>query len=247
MPARGDNRPAADRSQKLSLLHGESANGKLTGARFASSRSASSSVSESCPRKRHRHAVAVANHPEAMDRPPTLRNSVFPAPQIDYSWDHGSPIVSPARSWHLTPYESRRGGYASDLLAATPGDRPARRRAGVEIVFGVLRYQAQLDFLIEHYSGAASASWISSAAGAPSGRLPAAIPGSRPAARRRQPERGTGQIHGVSLGHRIRQRRAAQSGPRAGRLARSRGRASHPEWPRASPRSGPGRARSSRA
>ena len=47
-----------------------------------------------------------------------------------------------------------RGGYASDLLAAraTPLDS---RDAGLasEIVFGVLRYRAQLDYLIEHYSG----------------------------------------------------------------------------------------------
>lgn len=47
-----------------------------------------------------------------------------------------------------------RGGYASDLLAsrAAPLDT---RDAGLasEIVFGVLRYQAQLDYLIEHYSG----------------------------------------------------------------------------------------------
>ena len=46
------------------------------------------------------------------------------------------------------------GGYASDLLL----DRTATfdsRDAGLasEIVFGVLRYRAQLDYLIEHYSG----------------------------------------------------------------------------------------------
>jgi 16S rRNA (cytosine967-C5)-methyltransferase len=46
------------------------------------------------------------------------------------------------------------GGYASDLLL----DRTAgidSRDAGLasEIVFGVLRYRAQLDYLIEHYSG----------------------------------------------------------------------------------------------
>src|ERR1700677_4093955 len=47
-----------------------------------------------------------------------------------------------------------RGGYASDLLAARTTDL-ASRDAGLasEIVFGVLRYQAQLDYLIEHYSG----------------------------------------------------------------------------------------------
>ncbi len=47
-----------------------------------------------------------------------------------------------------------RGGYASDLLAARAAPLDTRD-AGLasEIVFGVLRYQAQLDYLIEHYSG----------------------------------------------------------------------------------------------
>ena len=45
-----------------------------------------------------------------------------------------------------------RGGYASDLLRATELDA---RDAGLAsaIVFGVLRFQAQFDYLIEHYSG----------------------------------------------------------------------------------------------
>ena len=51
-----------------------------------------------------------------------------------------------------------RGGYASDLLAAraTPLDT---RDAGLasEIVLGVLRYRAQLDYLIERYSGKSAA------------------------------------------------------------------------------------------
>jgi 16S rRNA (cytosine967-C5)-methyltransferase len=44
------------------------------------------------------------------------------------------------------------GGYASDLLRGVSLDA---RDAGLasQIVFGVLRYQAQLDFLIAHYSG----------------------------------------------------------------------------------------------
>ncbi len=67
----------------------------------------------------------------------------------------GPPIVSPAR---LLAFETLRkvgrGGYASDLLASGAAPLDARD-AGLasEIVFGVLRYQAQLDFLIEHYSG----------------------------------------------------------------------------------------------
>jgi 16S rRNA (cytosine967-C5)-methyltransferase len=45
------------------------------------------------------------------------------------------------------------GGYASDLLL-TQTAALAPRDAGLasQIVFGVLRYQAQLDYLIEHYS-----------------------------------------------------------------------------------------------
>ncbi len=44
------------------------------------------------------------------------------------------------------------GGYASDLLLRAALDT---RDAGLasQIVFGVLRFRAQLDFLIEHYSG----------------------------------------------------------------------------------------------
>jgi 16S rRNA (cytosine967-C5)-methyltransferase len=47
-----------------------------------------------------------------------------------------------------------RGAYASDLLAAHSTALDSRD-AGLasEIVFGVLRYRAQLDYLIDHYSG----------------------------------------------------------------------------------------------
>jgi 16S rRNA (cytosine967-C5)-methyltransferase len=63
--------------------------------------------------------------------------------------------VSPARGLAfeiLTAVE--RGGYASDLLAARAAPLDTRD-AGLasEIVFGVLRYRAQLDYLIERYSG----------------------------------------------------------------------------------------------
>jgi 16S rRNA (cytosine967-C5)-methyltransferase len=46
------------------------------------------------------------------------------------------------------------GGYASDLLVSRAASLDARD-AGLahEIVFGVLRYRAQLDYLIAHYSG----------------------------------------------------------------------------------------------
>ena len=44
------------------------------------------------------------------------------------------------------------GGFASDLLLEAPVDR---RDAGLasQVVFGVLRFRAQLDFLIAHYAG----------------------------------------------------------------------------------------------
>jgi 16S rRNA (cytosine967-C5)-methyltransferase len=63
--------------------------------------------------------------------------------------------VSPARGLAfeiLTAVE--RGGYAADLLAARAAPLDTRD-AGLasEIVLGVLRYQAQLDYLIERYSG----------------------------------------------------------------------------------------------
>ncbi|MGC9949552.1 MAG: transcription antitermination factor NusB [Bryobacteraceae bacterium] len=63
--------------------------------------------------------------------------------------------MSPARGLAfeiLTAVE--RGGYASDLLAARAKPLDTRD-AGLasEIVLGVLRYQAQLDYLIERYSG----------------------------------------------------------------------------------------------
>src|SRR5512143_2513583 len=47
-----------------------------------------------------------------------------------------------------------RGGFASDLLRGR-SERLKSRDAGLahEIVFGCLRRQSQLDFLIEHFSG----------------------------------------------------------------------------------------------
>src|SRR4051794_2951111 len=49
-----------------------------------------------------------------------------------------------------------RGGYAGDLLLTRSAGLDSRD-AGLasEIVFGVLRYRAQLDFLIGHYAGRA--------------------------------------------------------------------------------------------
>ena len=48
------------------------------------------------------------------------------------------------------------GGYASDLLMTHSASLDARDAGlAAEIVFGVLRYRAQLDFLIEHHAGRA--------------------------------------------------------------------------------------------
>jgi 16S rRNA (cytosine967-C5)-methyltransferase len=63
--------------------------------------------------------------------------------------------ISPARTTAfdiLLDVES--GGYASDLLLARTSEMDPRD-AGLahQLVFGCLRYQAQLDYLIEHYSG----------------------------------------------------------------------------------------------
>ena len=46
------------------------------------------------------------------------------------------------------------GGYASDLLMTQSAGLDARDAGlAAEIVFGVLRYRAQLDFLIRHHAG----------------------------------------------------------------------------------------------
>jgi 16S rRNA (cytosine967-C5)-methyltransferase len=66
--------------------------------------------------------------------------------------------VSPARQLAFEILTAvAGGGYASDLLAARAAPLDTRD-AGLasEIVMGVLRYQAQLDYLIEHYSGKAA-------------------------------------------------------------------------------------------
>jgi 16S rRNA (cytosine967-C5)-methyltransferase len=63
--------------------------------------------------------------------------------------------VSPARqiAFHIL-HRVAEGGYASDLLLRQSAELPARDAALTEaIVFGCLRFQAQLDFLIEHFAG----------------------------------------------------------------------------------------------
>lgn len=65
-----------------------------------------------------------------------------------------SQMVSPARALAFEILLAvARGGYASDLLAARSEGLDSRDAGlATEIVFGVLRCQAQLDYLIEHYS-----------------------------------------------------------------------------------------------
>ena len=64
-------------------------------------------------------------------------------------------MPTPARAVaHEILLQVEGGGYASDLLLARTGGLDSRD-AGLasEIVFGTLRYRAQIDFLIEWYSG----------------------------------------------------------------------------------------------
>jgi 16S rRNA (cytosine967-C5)-methyltransferase len=66
--------------------------------------------------------------------------------------------ISPARSAAFDVLRAvERGGYAADLLASRTAAMD-RRDAGLasEIVFGSLRFRAQLDFLIRHWSGRAA-------------------------------------------------------------------------------------------
>jgi len=63
--------------------------------------------------------------------------------------------LSPARhTAYAVLHRVETGGWASDLLlAATAGLDSRDAGLASEIVFGVLRYRAQLDFLIEHFGG----------------------------------------------------------------------------------------------
>ena len=63
--------------------------------------------------------------------------------------------MSPAREVGFRVLQRvEEGGFASDLLRGLSTEL-STRDAGLasEIVFGCLRFQAQLDFLIEHFSG----------------------------------------------------------------------------------------------
>jgi 16S rRNA (cytosine967-C5)-methyltransferase len=64
-------------------------------------------------------------------------------------------MISPARTAAFDILlEVERGGYASELLDAVAAPLDARDAAlAHRIVFGALRYRAQLDYLIAHWSG----------------------------------------------------------------------------------------------
>jgi 16S rRNA (cytosine967-C5)-methyltransferase len=63
-------------------------------------------------------------------------------------------LTAPRQIAFRTLLDVDRGGYAADLLYLATRDIDSRD-AGLaeEIVFGVLRFQSQVDFLIRHYSG----------------------------------------------------------------------------------------------
>jgi 16S rRNA (cytosine967-C5)-methyltransferase len=64
-------------------------------------------------------------------------------------------LISPARTIAFNVLlDTHRGGYASELLLARSAKLDSRD-AGLahELVFGCLRFQLQLDFLVQHYAG----------------------------------------------------------------------------------------------
>src|SRR5579872_4676501 len=67
-------------------------------------------------------------------------------------------MLSPGRALAFDVIEQvRHGAYAADLLYARSAGLSSRDAGlAAEIALGVLRYQSQLDFLIEHYSGRAA-------------------------------------------------------------------------------------------
>jgi 16S rRNA (cytosine967-C5)-methyltransferase len=76
----------------------------------------------------------------------------LPIPLTDYT---GERMPAPSRTLAFDILRRvAAGAWASDLLLAHSASLDARDAAlASEIVFGVLRYRAQLDFLIEHYAG----------------------------------------------------------------------------------------------
>ena len=84
------------------------------------------------------------------------------SPAGSESQSHLAAMPAPARTLAFEILQKvDGGGYASDLLAERSVGLDSRDAGlAAEIVFGVLRYRAQLDYLIEHYSGRARRSWI---------------------------------------------------------------------------------------
>jgi 16S rRNA (cytosine967-C5)-methyltransferase len=67
------------------------------------------------------------------------------------------PSVARTSAYHIL-LAVENGGYAADLLAARTASLDARDAGlATELVFPVLRYQLQLDYLIEHFSGRSAA------------------------------------------------------------------------------------------
>jgi len=142
----------------------------------------------------------------------------------------GCSNVSPARLLAFdTLRKVGRGGYASTCWPRLGAARCARRRSSIGDCLGVLRYQGQLDFLIERLLRPRHAqARFRSGVALRMGVLPAALSGSCARARGGEPERRTGEDHRFHSGRRICQRRAAQVG--ASSRVPDGCRMSHPEW-----------------
>lgn len=80
---------------------------------------------------------------------------MYPVPRRDNQELSHSPAVSPSRrvAYDILPLVEG-GGYATDLLIEKTAQMDARD-AGLtsQLVFGCLRFQGQLDYLIHYYSG----------------------------------------------------------------------------------------------
>src|SRR5207244_6427139 len=96
-----------DRAQKLSLLDGEGADGKCDRRALGKQQQRLEQREGAlAPRKRHCHAVAVANHLEAMDRLADLAQQCsFKLHKLIIVGITGFLWCLRHASWHLTPYE----------------------------------------------------------------------------------------------------------------------------------------------
>ena len=124
------------------------------------------------------------------------------------------------------------GGYASDLLRHETAALDSRDAALAEtLVFGCLRYQSQLDFLIAHFAGRPQPKLdLEVRIALRMGIFQLRYLDRIPAARRRRRKRRAGQERPQAIRRGICECRAAQSESHAGRLARSRHRTLAPAW-----------------